>query len=99
MVYTLVEEGRDTAGQKEASTLLLSPNGVSKPQKAPLIIFNPINLYQRPGVCFSKLPRTFRARKHYGALFGCFSRVPRSVFQSTRKCRELSRDIFGNLSC
>ena len=47
-----------------------------------------------PGVRFSKLPRTFRARKHIGALFGCFSRVPKSVSQNTRKCPELSPDIF-----
>ena len=47
-----------------------------------------------PGVRFSKLPRTFRARKHFGALFGCFSRVPKSVSQNTRKCPELSPDIF-----
>ena len=46
------------------------------------------------GVRFSKLPRTFRARKHFGALFGCFSRVPKSVSQNTRKCPELSPDIF-----
>ena len=49
---------------------------------------------QEPGVRFSKLPRTFRARKHFGALFGCFSRVPKSVSQNTRKCPELSPDIF-----
>ena len=46
------------------------------------------------GVRFSKLPRTFWARKHFGALFGCFSRVPKSVSQNTRKCPELSPDIF-----
>ena len=49
---------------------------------------------RRSGVRFSKLPRTFRARKHFGALFGCFSRVPKSVSQNTRKCPELSPDIF-----
>ena len=49
---------------------------------------------QNPGVRFSKLPRTFRARKHFGALFGCFSRVPKSVSQNTRKCPELSPGIF-----
>ena len=53
--------------------------------------------FLRPGVRFSKLPRTFRARKHFGALFGCFSRVPKSVSQNTRKCPELSPDIFDNL--
>ena len=49
------------------------------------------------GVHFSKLLRTFRARKHFGALFGCFSRVPKSVSQNARKYSELSADIFGNL--
>ena len=44
---------------------------------------------------FSKLPRTSRARKHFGALLGCFSRVPKSVSQKTRNCPELPPDIFG----
>ena len=43
------------------------------------------------------LPRTFRARKHFERLFGCFSRVPKSVSQNTQKCPEMSPDIFGNL--
>ena len=47
-----------------------------------------------PGVRFSKLPKTFRTRKHFGALFGCFSRVPKSVSQNTRKCPEMSTDFF-----
>ena len=61
---------------------------------APALIGQGLGHGKGPGVRFSKLPRTFRARKHFGALFGCFSRVPKSVSQNTRKCPELSPDIF-----
>ena len=35
-----------------------------------------------------------RTTFNFGALFGCFSRVPKSVSQNTRKCPELSPNIF-----
>ena len=49
----------------------------------------------RPGVRFSKAPKTSRARELFGTLFGHFFRVPRSVSQRARKNPGFSPDIFG----
>ena len=47
---------------------------------------------------FSKVVRTFWAFQNIsGTLSGVFSRVPKGVSQNTRKCPEMSPDIFGNL--
>ena len=48
-----------------------------------------------PGVRFSKDPKTSRARKLFGAVFGRVSRVPESVSQSARFSPEIFGDVFG----
>ena len=49
----------------------------------------------RPGVRFSKVPRTFRTRKLFEALSGRVSRVSESVSQSARFSPEIFGDVFG----
>ena len=45
---------------------------------------------------FSKTPENFSGPKTFQGAFRCFSRVPKSVSQNTRKCPELPPDIFGS---
>ena len=51
-----------------------------------------------PGVRFSKDPKTSRARRLFGALFGWISRVPESVSQRARKHPGFSPEFFGLFS-
>ena len=50
------------------------------------------------GVRFSKDPKTSRARRLFGALFGWISRVPESVSQRARKHPGFSPEFFGLFS-
>ena len=47
------------------------------------------------GVRFSKDPKTSRARKLFGAVFGRVFLVPESVSQSARVSPEIFGDVFG----
>ncbi len=44
---------------------------------------------------FSKVPRTFRARKLFGAVFRHGSRVPQSVSQKVPECPVFFGEVFG----